>query len=170
MSKRKFWLPAVLSMSFLLMACASQVPVPQVIERPGLDSISSSGTASTAYIKKHSETDRFCEGRGVDAVETTSSGLSISGSLPAGPGAGIGNSSSAGALGLGGRDPEVLLARELLYRACELTLNLNLGLEDTKEIYFRFLQTIETVSGNHASSGTAVQGFQQQPTISAENQ
>lgn len=156
--------------ALLLMACSANIPQPQVVERLGLDSISTSATSSTAYIKTSSDTDRFCEGRGVDAVATSSSGFSLSGTVAPGENAGIGESDSSGALGLGGRDPTVLLARELLYRACELSLNLNLGLDDTKEIYYRFLQTIETVSGNQLNAGTAVQGFEQETQITPSGQ
>jgi|GEM_PF-5523910 len=62
-----------------------------------------------------------------------------------------------GALGLGGRDPLVLLARELLFRVCELTSNINADPELTIETYKYFLKTPETLSQHRFGSGTAPQ-------------
>jgi hypothetical protein len=40
----------------------------------------------------------------------------------------------------------VLLARELLFRACELSLNLDADAEETRDIYERFLATLEAIA------------------------
>ena len=74
--------------------------------------------------------------------------------LPLGAQKSIGEDVSRGAMSLGGRNPGVLIAHELLYRACELSLNLNADSALTLKIYERFLQSLELVV--KAQTGTGV--------------
>ena len=69
----------------------------------------------------------------------------------------IGSESYRGGVGLGGRSADVLLARELLYRACELATNLGADRELTLKIYDRFLATLESISRYQTEIGTAAE-------------
>lgn len=132
---------------------AGQRAKPVVIERDGVTSISTSAELQTAYVKNRMHSERFCAGPGTDAVSTAVSGLSL-GVTGAGTGEEVGESSKRGAMALGGRNPEVLLARELLYRACELSMNLNADQALTMQIYERFLQAITTMASSQTGMGT----------------
>jgi hypothetical protein len=70
----------------------------------------------------------------------------------------VGRGSFRGGEGLGGRSADVLLARELLYRACELATNLQADQELTLKIYDRFLTTLESISRYQTESGTPAGG------------
>lgn len=63
---------------------------------------------------------------------------------------------SQAALNLGARSPAVLLTRELIYRACELSANVNANKDETIAIYERFLQSVDKLNAQQTSSGVSV--------------
>jgi hypothetical protein len=95
-----------------------------------------------------------CRSPSPDFAVTASEGVSIVG-LPLAGGRGIGQDASEGALALGGRNPEVLVAREFMYRACELALNINADAKTTRDIYTKFLQAIKDIAQSQTGTGTA---------------
>lgn len=120
-----------------LTACsgqASQYMEPTVMEVKGLRIYNADSEHQTSFIKDHGSSERVCFSRGEDAVETGSSGvngdlgfLNVSEDLS--------ESSNRGAVVLGGRDPAVLISREIFYRICELTINLNLDREEALKLF-----------------------------------
>lgn len=82
---------------------------------------------------------------------------------------GIGEGSFHGGEGLGGRSADVLLARELLYRACELATNLRADQELTLKIYDRFLTTLESISKYQTEPGTAAASAAVTPAVSDDD-
>ena len=147
----------VLSAS-VLSGCANSSPGSRrsetVIDRAGVDIIASDSTRQLTYLKERSSTERFCRGPGADAVTTASQGVSAQIPLR-GSSVGLGEESTNGAVDLGGRNPAVLIARELMYRACELASNTNADAATERQIYLQFLQAIATISKVQIGSGIA---------------
>jgi hypothetical protein len=96
-------------------------------------------------IKSPDDVERVCSPRESDEGMSVSEGLSLS--VPTGAGSvGVGESVGDQAVALGHPTAIVQLARELLFRACELSLNLNANAAETRDIYERFLTTLEAIA------------------------
>ncbi len=119
-------------------------------ERQGIDILVESSSLKTTVIKDKDSLERICRSPNPDFASGQSSGVSVG--LSQGPT--IGASSGAMIDSLGGRSPAVLITRELMYRACELTLNLQATPDLSKEIYWRFLTTIELAIKNQTGAGS----------------
>lgn len=141
-----------------LSGCANSSPGSRrsetVIDRAGVDIVASDVTRQLTYLKERSSTERFCRGPGADAVTTASQGVSAQVPLR-GSSVGLGEESTNGAVDLGGRNPAVLIARELMYRACELASNTNADAATERQIYMQFLQAIATISKGQTGTGVA---------------
>lgn len=101
-------------------------------------------------IKSPDDVERVCSPRESDQGLSFSEGLSLT--LPGDES--VGGSFGDQAVALGRPVAVVQLARELLFRACELSLNLDADAAATREIYERFLSVLETV-GPFLGSETA---------------
>ncbi len=108
----------------------------------GLTVVSNHPDVLNTYIKRPGSGHRYCLKPDPDvAVDYTSSfGLggganAVSGKFSADDG--------AGDKALGGRSQNVLMAREMLYRACELSLNVNADKNETIAIYEKTLRSLE---------------------------
>ena len=112
----------------------------EVVDRQGLDLVVEDSSRKTTVIKDKNSAERFCRSPNPDFASGQSNAVSVG--LPNGPSVGT----SAGAMidSLGGRSPGLLITRELLYRACELSLNLDANADLSKEIYWKFLSVVET--------------------------
>lgn len=126
----------------------------QLVDRAGIDIVLSPSDYQEILIKDAGSKERACLAPGPDFSVTASGGVNLSTGAPTGPKEAIGAEVSRGALGLGGRNPEVLIARELMFRACELSLNLNADEATTLHIYMRFLEAIEKISQYQTGAGT----------------
>jgi hypothetical protein len=124
-----------------------------VLDRDGLDVVLDRSDKQAYVFKDTDGTERFCRSPAPDFAVTASEGVSLGVS-----GRGVGEDASEGALGLGGRNPEVLVARELLYRACELSLNLNADPKTTRAIYTQFLNAIKDIAKSQSGAGDAALG------------
>ena len=119
-------------------------------ERQGIDILVESSSLKTTVIKDKDSFERICRSPNPDFASGETSGVSVG--LSKGPT--IGTSSGAMIDSLGGRSPAVLITRELMYRACEMTLNLQATPDLSKEIYWRFLTTIELAIKNQTGAGS----------------
>lgn len=135
-----------------LAGCAANTPKPFMLERDGIDAVVLTDDLKVSYIKQHGHIDRICASRDADAVATDESGISLGFSMM-GKSESLGEQSGRGELGLGGRSPVVLIAREYLYRACEVTNNLNSNEEKTIEIYKMFLESLERIAQSRIAGG-----------------
>jgi hypothetical protein len=124
-----------------------------VLDRDGLDVVLDRSDKQAYVFKDKGGTEKFCRSRAPDFAVTASEGVSLGVS-----GRGVGEDASEGALGLGGRNPEVVVARELLYRTCELSLNLNADEDTTRAIYTQFLNAIKDIAKSQQGSGAAALG------------
>jgi len=62
----------------------------------------------------------------------------------------VGDASGINASLLSGRSPLVLIVRELMFRACELSVHQNLSKKETISLYKNFLEIANTMSKNIA--------------------
>lgn len=133
----------------------SSAPTAQVIDRGGTDIVSEPGSRDSTFFKGIKAAERVCRAPGPDFARTASEGFSLDFGLPVAGAGDIGEDASKGALGLGGRDPEVLITREMMYRACELSLNLDADPKTTRAIYARFLKAINALGITQTGKGAA---------------
>ena len=152
-------LPLFLVLSMLLAGCGTLAKHVgndskghDIYDRQGLDVLVEDASRKTTIIKDKTSLERFCRSPNPDFA----TGESNSVALGLGSGPSIGTSSGAMIDSLGGRSSALLITRELMYRACELTLNLDADSALAKEIYWRFLGTIELAIKTQAGNG--VQG------------
>ncbi len=139
-----------------LASCQSFGPATTQIERDGIDIISTNSDQKLSYIKTRGNQEMFCAPREGDIADTYSSGASLGLSVT-GKSETVSDSSGKGAISLGGRNPEVLLARELLFRACELASNTNADGPQTVQIYSLFLDKMIEMSRSISGTGTSPQ-------------
>ncbi|MFK8013800.1 MAG: hypothetical protein AB8B80_17305 [Marinicellaceae bacterium] len=57
----------------------------------------------------------------------------------------LGDTKSQSDTSLGGRGPSALIVREVLYRSCEMTLNVNASEEETEAIFFKTLNILSNM-------------------------
>jgi len=126
-----------------------------VIDRQGIDVVAADYARQFTYFKAHGTKERYCRGPGPDAITTSSSGVELGVPTQSGGVGAIGSSSARGGVDLGGRNPAVLISRELLYRACELASNVNADPATELRIYQQFLDAIVTISKTQVSTGNA---------------
>jgi hypothetical protein len=132
-----------ISLMLFFTACANKKPV--IFENGGVVAVIHSGDQKATYIKDHGDLARYCGARGTDGIEDSSKSFSFGLPTPVGND-NMGESSSAGAISLGGRDPIVLITREALYRACEMSMNLNLDKKESMQSYKMFLNFIQNIA------------------------
>lgn len=158
--------PAVRVIAFaaVAMMSAACVGMPKehrevLINRSGVDLIGSPADRVQIAIKDKTSFERYCMGEAPDVALTASGdvilgGPSIGGATPVPVSGGkVSGGSSRGALDLGGRNPAVLIARTLLYRACELSLNINADPQTTISIYKMTMDSIERISALQTGTG-----------------
>ena len=132
-----------------------------LFDRAGISILASSSTRQHTYMKQRDTTERFCRGPGADSVNTASEDAEVQIPLQ-GISAGLAEGQTTGALGLGGRNPAVLIARELMYRACELASNINADPATERQIYIQFLQAVTAIS--KAQTGAGASALASEPT------
>lgn len=135
-----------------VLAGCSNMPKEKVLERNGISIITVNPGTKMAILKDSASMERVCAARESDFAKTSSFGVGLSDRL----GDGIEEKDTHGVMSLGGRDASLLILRELTYRACEMSLNLNLNQEDTKQVYLHFLSLAKEMMKNNSIQGTAV--------------
>lgn len=102
-----------------------------------------------AFTKQHASSARVCVQTDVDLGKAHSQGFGASyGNV------GVHESGNTAEAVLGGRSAAVLITRELLYRACELSLNLNMDTQSTLDFYLKALEVVKAIATHQAVSGT----------------
>ncbi len=137
----------------LLSGCAATIPKPEKIQTSGINSLITTADHQVAYLKTLGDLQRMCGARPTDSVATDNSGVTL-GFSQLSQTESIGTSSGRGELALGGRSPAVLITRELLYRACELTNNLNMNEKTSIDVYKMFLESLQIITLQHYNPGT----------------
>jgi len=142
-----------------LAGCGTILPPAQgtLFERDGVSVFSIPEGLRETYFADPKSFERHCRAPSPDVSITSSEGVSFSGLPIGGTGGGVGEDSAQGAVTLGGRDPAVLITRELMYRACELANNLKLSEKETLKLYRDTLDAIVKISGAQTGAGSASQ-------------
>ncbi len=124
-------------------------------ESNGISLISNHPEIINTYIKSPNTQSKYCLEPDPDVVASFGSSVSL------GASSGQSNdtlsaSQSGSAVTTGGLSPMVLVIREFMYRACEMSMNTNATKEETIAIYQNFLKTIETIASDFSQeAGTA---------------
>lgn len=125
------------------------------IKRSGIDLIVMEEGSKVAYLKDNKTLEKFCASREIDTTETFNEGLGLGLSTGGVSKESISGGAGTGAVALGGRSPAVLITREMMFRACELSLNLNLDSEKTIELYKMFLEYTNKLIKNEHDKGSS---------------
>jgi hypothetical protein len=135
-------------LTLVLASCSSMIGSNQnsqiIHERDGIDIVLVPENYVATYFTSEIHGERHC--RAPDPDVTSESGDSFD--LGDAAGDNIGFSDTLKSIELTGRTPPLLLTRELMYRACEMTSNINTDKEETIAIYERFLKAIIEISGS----------------------
>jgi hypothetical protein len=114
-------------------------------------------------IKDRDIREQMCAGRMVNVSDTSSLSLDVKG---------ITNSESlgggTGVVSLGGINPAVHITSELMYRACELVLNLNLVDQDSSQIFDAALDAVIKIS-SHYQTSTVTDSAVSTPSYDSDN-
>ena len=151
---------SALAAAVLLAGCAgiTSERKEKLVDRMGIDVIGSPADRVHVVIKEDGSKELLCKGPGPDVALTASAGVNLGMTGAVVPATGsVGESASRGAVDLGGRNPAVLLARELFYRACELTLNIRPDQATALSIYKMTLDSVERISAIQNGTGAAPQ-------------
>lgn len=162
---RSFLTFSLLSIAFLFTACSNS-STPNITTHGGLNTFTVTEDTETSLIKSPDSLQKFCAARESDAISSQETGFSLGFGM-GGTKEKIGTTSGNGALSLGGRDPLVLITRELMYRVCELSLNHNLSKEETLELYKHFLDKLIMMAPLTKANGAASAGIA--PVVPSSN-
>ena len=146
--------------SFFLVSCVSSPGSKEKIINAGggIATLLVPSEFREVYYKKDHTAERYCRSPSPDFSVQGSDGIGIGVADPlAKPGEEkVGFSSGQSAFGLGGRSADVLLTRELMFRACELSANIDADGATSMAIYSKFLETVERLSQVQTEKGTSV--------------
>lgn len=148
----------------LLQACASSLEKIDVESETqevlGITVISNHPDVINTYVQPNNNQNMLCLEPDPDIASTFNSSLSLGANI-AGNNDTLSGSEGSTAVSTGGLSPVVLITREMLYRACELSMNSNANAEQQLAIYQMFLQSIEKLSaGNLGTGSTPIQPSQ----------
>lgn len=172
-----------LALSLLCSSCAmmeSSAAKSRLIDRPGLDVVLDHSTGVGFVISDPKFKEQVCKTPAPDVLAgvTKSEGFSLPSLLPGSTssGASITDSEGYSATNLGGRTPSVLIARDFLYRVCEMTINMQLSPEETVKVYLQAMDKIleiikdRSAAGKSAPTATSITNLPPVPvTILAPN-
>lgn len=133
---------------------------PKVVKSDDVTVISQSATRRAVFFKNvETDYEKICMSAPPDSANSYEEGASIL--LPAAGGTtGVSEGAGRSALALGGRSPSALITREILYRTCELMLNMNASPEKMEEVFFKAMSAVIIINGAQLEDGTRPYGFQ----------
>lgn len=148
----------VLALSFasayFLAGCSAIVgQKEQILKLDGVDITIDRPSGIAFMMQKNDSPLRVCRTPSPDVITGSGGGLNLGTSALGN----IGFDSSHAATSLGGRSPLVLVTNEFLYRACELTTNMNMDVKNTVSTYILFLDKLVQISSymDNNTIGTA---------------
>jgi hypothetical protein len=137
----------------------------QLVDRNGIDISGMPMGHQSVILKDPKFSERYCVAPSPDALMDSSSSVSLSalnplsaltspqagapsssGATSTQPGSGVTFGSTANDVNLGGRSPQVLIVREILYRFCELTLNADLSKEAQIQLWQQLMPMLINAS------------------------
>jgi hypothetical protein len=123
-----------------------------IYDRIGIDVIIEPTTGNSFILSDEKVLDQVCMAPPPDLSDAKGS----SGSLAV-KGVSLSENTSVSVAALGGRSPAVLISREILYRTCELYVNLRLKKEEAIELFKNSLSKIIDVTKAQILQGTTSQ-------------
>jgi len=151
-------LPVLLLCMAFLSGCAGIAPGSKVElehEKGDIDIQLLPADYREAYFIPKRSNFLHCRAPGPDYTVQASEGVNL-GMGAAGVGKeSLGAGENQSGLSLGGRSADVLITRELMYRACELASNINADPKTTLAIYERFLKAIERIAKTQTENGVS---------------
>ena len=133
----------------LIAACASKQQKADLsnvmVSSEGVSLISNHPEIINTYIKQQNVQSVYCLEPDPDIAAGFGSSLSLNASDEKSK-ATLSGSEQESLISTGGLSPMVLVIRELMYRACELSMNTNANQQQSIAIYQNFLNTIENIS------------------------
>jgi len=152
--KKSMLLPLVASV-LLLTGCGGKTLIsakPSFNEKNTIEIVHDSAAGIGYVLKQESKNpEKVCRTTSPDFVSGKADQLNLAGPLASN----IGASDAFEAVTLGGRSPTVLIVREMMYRACELSLNVNANLDQSLSIYKALLdETVKVVNAAPKITGT----------------
>lgn len=139
--------------------CSSTATKGNVIERGNMSVIESSPGVKVMTFKPGPSSATLCAPRESDFAKTRDHATVLGIGSPLEASGEVGSENGQGALTLGGRDPAVLILREMTYRACELSQNTNASPKEMRKIYREFLKVAERMMKTQILKGTSSKGL-----------
>jgi hypothetical protein len=109
---------------------------------------------SHIYISMADGKQQSCRSPQPDFATNTSVGGSLSLGLASGTDA-ISDNDTNTSTSLGGISPAVLIVREVLFRNCELTMNMTASSEKAEELFFKSLEILKDIVATQTQTGTS---------------
>ena len=145
--------------SLILSGCAGLQPPgskPEtLVERDGVDIAIIPASYREVYLAPRNSNERHCRSPDPDFTVQSSEKLTLSDSVAGSHSDDVGFGEGQAAMTLGGRTSTLLIARELMFRACELASNVDADTETTRAIYTEFLEAIKALSMQQQAVGTS---------------
>ncbi len=151
----------VIKLFFLLVfvtitsGCVTQDPIhiSQFGKEKSVKTITYDSNLRTIVLVEKGKKIKFCSEPAPDSDESIQDGVSAS--IPSIKGNDqVGVSEGTGVGSLGGRNPAVLITREVLFRLCEMGINNGANFKDQAALFIRSLELIESISNSKMSQGT----------------
>jgi hypothetical protein len=120
----------------------------------GIKIYSTSSDMQSSFVKSRNSGEHFCDSRMSDVADTESASVGLGASI-IGKSESINEGASRGAVSLGGRSPAVLITREVMYRTCEMVMNLNLDKKEALALYIQTLNLVKSVAQSDTALGAA---------------
>ncbi len=128
---------ALICAGLALTGCSTLTQTPsEALTVGGVQIASRSAEEQMAIFITPDDVEKMCLAPAPDAAVSLSEGISIGQ---------VGETGGTSAVALGGRTGVVLLARELLYRACEFSQNYDLSKKEAYDLYLLHLKAIVDV-------------------------
>lgn len=148
---------SIVGFALILAGCSVPGMKQQVhfTDRNGVDILTDLENGTGYTIVPTLSKERICRTSAPDVIASMSDSAAVSAL-----GESAGNNESFSSVTLGGRSPEVLIAREIMYRICELSLNTQLSDEELLTLYKNTIVSITDMAKTvGVEQGSAGQGY-----------
>jgi hypothetical protein len=144
----------ILTTLFSVTGCSVTPPKPSITDSlGGVKVYSTTSAMQSSFVKSRNSGEHFCDSRMSDVADTESASVGLGASI-IGKSESINEGASRGALALGGRSPAVLITREVMYRTCEMVMNLDLNKKEALDLYIQTLNLVKNVAQSDTAVGT----------------
>jgi hypothetical protein len=147
-------LALILSTLFAITGCSVTPPTPSITDSlGGVKVYSTTSAMQSSFVKSRNSREHFCDSRMSDVADTASASVGLGASV-IGKSESLNEGASRGAVSLGGRSPAVLITREVMYRTCEMVMNLDLNKKEALDLYIQTLNLVKSVAQSDTAVGT----------------